>query len=74
MLPQGYPLKSQKRHIFGLDFDVDKQGRVVFFESNATMNLLSNAPAEIDYPRETQQEFLRRLDALLLKRAGVIVQ
>ncbi|WP_421695732.1 hypothetical protein [Aestuariivirga sp.] len=60
--------------VFGLDFDVDEQGRIVFFESNATMNLLSNAPPEIDYPAEAQQAFLDRLDSLLLKRAGVTFQ
>ncbi len=57
--------------VFGIDFDVDHQGRVVFFETNATMNLLSNAPAEIDYPQDAQAAFLKRLDDFLLKRAGV---
>lgn len=60
--------------IFGLDFDVDAEGRVIFFESNATMNLLSNAPAEIDYPAEAQHSFLERLDLLLRKRAGLTLQ
>ena len=57
--------------IFGIDFEVDHEGRVVFFEANATMNLLSNAPREFDYPREGQEEFLRHVDALFLARAGV---
>lgn len=60
--------------IFGLDFDVDHQGRIVFFEANATMNLLSTAPAEIDYPLEPQDRFLELLDKLLMHRAGVAVQ
>lgn len=57
--------------VFGMDFDVDREGRVVFFESNATMLLLSNAPPDLDYPQDAQKAFLKRLDALFLKRAGV---
>jgi hypothetical protein len=60
--------------VFGMDFDVDDEGRVVFFESNATMLLLSNAPPDLDYPQDAQQVFLKRLDALLLKRAGISLQ
>ena len=60
--------------VFGMDFDVDDAGRVVFFESNATMLLLSNAPPDLDYPQDAQQAFLKRLDALLLKRAGISLQ
>jgi hypothetical protein len=55
--------------VFGLDFDVDQTGRIVFFESNATMNLLSNAPPEIDYPPEAQQTFLERIDGLFVSLA-----
>lgn len=57
--------------IFGMDFDVDSQGRVVFFESNATMLLLSNAPKDLDYPLTAQQAFLERVDSLFMKRAGL---
>lgn len=60
--------------VFGMDFDVDADGRVVFFECNATMLLLSNAPPDLDYPRSAQDAFLRRLDALFLKRAGISLQ
>ena len=60
--------------VFGMDFDVDDEGRVIFFESNATMLLLSNAPPELDYPQDAQQAFLKRLDALFLKRAGISLQ
>ncbi len=55
--------------VFGLDFDVDSNGQVVFFEANATMNLLSNAPAEIDYPIGAQNTLLDDLDQMLLKRS-----
>ncbi len=57
--------------VFGMDFDVNDEGRVVFFESNATMLLLSNAPRDLDYPMSAQAAFLKRLDALFMKRAGI---
>jgi hypothetical protein len=60
--------------VFGLDFEVDDQGRVVFFEANATMNLLSNASGEFDYPISAEQEFLARLDRFFMKRAGLSLQ
>lgn len=60
--------------IFGMDFDVDDQGRVVFFESNATMLLLSNAPKDLDYPQVAQRAFLKRVDDLFLQRAGLTLQ
>lgn len=60
--------------VFGLDFDVDGEGRAVFFEANATMNLLSLAPPEFAYPPGAQQAFLKALDGLLLKRAGIALQ
>lgn len=47
--------------IFGVDFDVDKEGRLVFYEANATMNLLSTAPPVVDHPRHAQE---RLLDAM----------
>jgi hypothetical protein len=59
--------------VFGLDFDVDGSGRVIFFESNATMNLLSNAPPQIDYPADAQRAFLGGLDRLFLQRSGIVV-
>ena len=57
--------------VFGMDFDVDGEGRVIFFESNATMLLLSNAPPDLDYPQEAQRTFLKRIDTLFRKRAGL---
>lgn len=63
--------KRMPLEVFGIDFDVDHQGRVVFFEANATMNLLSNAPPEIDYPQDAQNAFLKRLDDMFLRRGGV---
>jgi hypothetical protein len=57
--------------VFGMDFDVDGEGRVVFFESNATMLLLSNAPPDLEYPQVAQRAFLKRLHNLFMKRAGL---
>jgi hypothetical protein len=54
--------------IFGVDFDVDTDGRLMFFEANATMNLLSNAPAQIDYPANAERMFMSAVDKLLFER------
>jgi hypothetical protein len=50
---------------FGIDFDVDDDGQVVFFEANAAMNLLKHPgdPADIalpDAPFERIKEAFRR--------------
>lgn len=44
--------------IFGIDFDVAPDGRLVFFEANATMNLLSTAHPEVDYPKHAQERLI----------------
>ncbi len=36
--------------IFGVDFDVDADGRLVFYEANASMNLFSTAREEVPHP------------------------
>ncbi len=38
--------------VFGVDFDVDANGLLVFYEANATMNLFSTARKEVPYPKE----------------------
>ena len=40
--------------VFGIDFDVDADGRVVFYEANATMNLFSTAQKEVPNPKEAE--------------------
>jgi hypothetical protein len=40
----------------------------MFFEANATMNLLSNAPAQIDYPANAERMFMSAVDKLLFER------
>jgi tetratricopeptide (TPR) repeat protein len=44
--------------VFGLDFDVAPDGRVVFFEANATMNLLSSARPDVANPRHAEERLL----------------
>jgi tetratricopeptide (TPR) repeat protein len=55
--------------IFGIDFDVDANGRLIFYEANATMNLLTTAPKEIANPLEPEQRlkeaFRRYFQSLL---------
>ena len=38
--------------VFGIDFDVDAAGRLIFYEANATMNLFSTARKEVPNPKE----------------------
>jgi len=41
--------------IFGIDFDVDPNGQVVFYEANATMNLFSTANKLVPNPPEADE-------------------
>jgi glutathione synthase/RimK-type ligase-like ATP-grasp enzyme len=41
--------------VLGIDFDVDPDGLVVFYEANATMNLFSTARKEVPYPKEAEE-------------------
>jgi hypothetical protein len=54
--------------VFGIDFDVNADGAVVFYEANATMNLFSTAQKAIPNPQEGEdalklafQRYLRSL-------------
>ena len=40
--------------VFGIDFDVDADGLLVFYEANATMNLFSTAQKEVPNPKEAE--------------------
>jgi hypothetical protein len=44
---------------------VNDEGRLVFFEANATMNLLSTAPPDIDYPESAERKFMADVQKLL---------
>ena len=46
--------------VFGVDFDVAADGTLVFYEANATMNLLSTARKEVPHP-EAAGEYLLQL-------------
>ena len=58
--------------VFGIDFDVDADGRVVFYEANATMNLFSTARAEVPYPKDADDglklAFQRYFASLVTRR------
>jgi len=55
--------------IFGIDFDVAPDGRLVFYEANAVMNLLSTAVSrEVDYPRHAETRMLAAIHRYLLER------
>ena len=58
--------------VFGVDFDINPDGRLVFYEANATMNLLTTAQKEVPHPKEVndrlKEEFLRYLTAMATRR------
>jgi isocitrate dehydrogenase kinase/phosphatase len=58
--------------VFGVDFDVDADGRVVFYEANATMNLFSTAQKAVPNPKEAEDNltlaFQRYLTSLVAHR------
>jgi hypothetical protein len=41
--------------VFGVDFDVDPKGLLVFYEANATMNLFSTAHKSVPNPKEANE-------------------
>ena len=57
--------------IFGIDFDVAADGRVVFYEANATMNLFSTADKRVPNPKEAEdslkQAFVRYFASLPIR-------
>jgi len=56
--------------IFGMDFDVDDEGRVVFFEANASMNFfrVSKGTKEFPYPPEAQSRLISHIERLLHRK------
>jgi tetratricopeptide (TPR) repeat protein len=56
--------------IFGMDFDVDEDGNVIFFEANATMGLMTPAPEPFPYPPEATERLTTALDRLFHDFAG----
>jgi hypothetical protein len=45
--------------VFGIDFDVNVDGALVFYEANATMNLFSTAQKAIPNPKESEEALKR---------------
>ena len=53
--------------VFGVDFDVDAGGKLIFYEANATMNLISSYyPADVGNPKAANEQ-LRQLFSAYLK-------
>jgi Flp pilus assembly protein TadD len=44
--------------VFGVDFDVAADGSLIFYEANATMNLLTTARKEVAYPEAANDRLL----------------
>jgi glutathione synthase/RimK-type ligase-like ATP-grasp enzyme len=60
--------------VLGIDFDVDPDGRVVFYEANATMNLFTTANPAAPNPKEATERlklaFQRYFTSLLVSRTS----
>lgn len=57
--------------IFGIDFGIDDQGRIIIFEANASMNLFNKRFNEYcPYKVNSCQEFEDNVKEYLMKRAG----
>lgn len=57
--------------VFGVDFDVDAHGALVFYEANATMNLFSTARDEIPYPKEPEERLRQACSCFLMSLGGL---
>lgn len=56
--------------IFGIDFDVTGKGEMVFYEANATMNLLLTAPPEVNHPVQVEERLQSAFQRYLHHLAG----
>jgi hypothetical protein len=56
--------------VFGIDFDVDANGLLVFYEANATMNLFSTARTEVPYPKEADDNLKLAFQRYFASLAG----
>jgi Tfp pilus assembly protein PilF len=58
--------------VFGMDFDIDADGRLIFYEANATMNLFSTAQKVVPNPKEADDRlklaFQRYFSSLVASR------
>jgi len=56
--------------VFGIDFAVDAQGTVIFYEANATMNLFSTAPKEVSNPKESGEKLKQAFQSYFMSLAA----
>jgi tetratricopeptide (TPR) repeat protein len=56
--------------VFGIDFAVDAQGTVIFYEANATMNLFSTAPKEVANPKESGERLNHAFQSYFVSLLG----
>jgi tetratricopeptide (TPR) repeat protein len=61
--------RSMPLDIFGLDFDVDDHGAIVFFEANASMNLFGRALPEFPFPPAADVTLMERMEAFFQRKA-----
>jgi tetratricopeptide (TPR) repeat protein len=58
--------------VFGMDFDINDDGRLIFYEANATMNLFSTAQKVVPNPKEADGRlklaFQRYFSSLVARR------
>jgi len=55
--------------VFGVDFDVNADGQVVFYEANATMNLFSTARKEVPNPKAAEDHLKQAFQSYLTSLA-----
>ena len=56
--------------VFGVDFEVNADGALIFFEANASMNLLSTAQKEVPNPTEPNDRLRSLFQSYLKSLAG----
>lgn len=73
-LPIADTLKALRQRVpldvFGIDFDVTKDGQILLFEANAAMNLLSTAAPGVEHPRSAESRFVTHLDDFIDRLAA----
>ena len=60
--------------VFGIDFDVTNDGKVLFFEANATMLLLSSAVKTMPHPVHAEKRLLSSFKQYFHGRVGSYAQ
>jgi hypothetical protein len=55
---------------FGIDYNFDREGRLVIFEINPSMNLAIRDRGDFPYLKESNEGIKRAMEDLMLKRAN----